>query len=83
MWALDVIEMLENLELYQTLFEISDPRWSCPTVELRESATLEQIFQSWSPAKHALINLETFVLRLHFLKLIGPRVLGYNFLRHI
>jgi hypothetical protein len=30
-----------------------------------------------------IINLENFVLRLHFFKLIGPRVLGYNILGHI
>jgi hypothetical protein len=39
MWALYVIVMM--VELYQTLFGISDPRWSCSMMELRGSATLE------------------------------------------
>jgi hypothetical protein len=41
MWALYVIVMMANLELYQTLFGISDPRWSCSTVKFRGSAALE------------------------------------------
>jgi hypothetical protein len=28
-WAIDVIGMVENVELYQTFCEISDPRWIC------------------------------------------------------
>jgi hypothetical protein len=46
------IVMVENLELYQMFYRISDPRWSCSTVEFLESPEL--VFQSWSSAKHAL-----------------------------
>jgi hypothetical protein len=59
-WAIVVIGMTKNLELYQTLVGISAPRWSYSTVEIRRSAALELFFQSWSSPKHAL-NL----LRLH------------------
>jgi hypothetical protein len=45
MRALDVIGMVENLELYQTLVGISDPWWSCSMVELHGSATLELFFR--------------------------------------
>jgi hypothetical protein len=44
MWDLDVIGMVENQELYQTFCEISDPWWSCSTVELCGSGTLELFF---------------------------------------
>jgi hypothetical protein len=27
--ALDVVGTVESLELYQTFFRVSDPRWSC------------------------------------------------------
>jgi hypothetical protein len=40
-WAIDVIGMVENVELYQTFCEISDSLWSCSVVDLRGSATLE------------------------------------------
>jgi hypothetical protein len=53
MWVTDVIVMVGNLELYQTCYRISDPRWSCSTVKFLESTTLELVFQSWSSAKHA------------------------------
>jgi hypothetical protein len=55
MWTLDVIGMIGNLELYQILYWISDPRWSCSMAKLRGSAALELFFQSRSSAKHALI----------------------------
>jgi hypothetical protein len=29
MWAIDVIGMVENVELYQSFCEILDPRWIC------------------------------------------------------
>jgi hypothetical protein len=48
---------MANLELYQTLFGISDPRWSCSTVKFRGSAALELFLQSWSSPKHALTHL--------------------------
>jgi hypothetical protein len=54
MRALDVIGMVENLELYQTLVGILAPRWSYSTVEIHGSATLELFFQSWGSPKHAL-----------------------------
>jgi hypothetical protein len=54
MRALDVIGVVENLELYQTLVGISAPRWSYSTVEIHGSATLELFFQSWSSPKYAL-----------------------------
>jgi hypothetical protein len=54
MWALYVIVMMANLELYQTLFGIPDPRWSCSTVKFRVSVALELFLQSWSSPKHAL-----------------------------
>jgi hypothetical protein len=57
MWALYVIVMMANLEVYQTLFGISDPRWSCSTVKFRGSAALELFLQSWSSPKHALNQL--------------------------
>jgi hypothetical protein len=45
MRALDVIGMVENPELYQTLVGISNPWWSCSMVELHGSATLELFFR--------------------------------------
>jgi hypothetical protein len=54
MWVTDVIVMVGNLELCQTFYRISDPRWSCSTVKFLESTTPELVFQSWSSAKHAL-----------------------------
>jgi hypothetical protein len=42
------------LELYQTLLRISDPRWSCSTVEIRGSTTPELFFLSCSTPIHAL-----------------------------
>jgi hypothetical protein len=54
MRAIDVIGVVENLELYQTLVGISAPRWSYSTVEIHGSATLELFFQSWSSPKQAL-----------------------------
>jgi hypothetical protein len=52
-WDPNVIEIVRNVELYQTVFEISDSRWICSTVKLRGSAALELFLQSWSSAKHA------------------------------
>jgi hypothetical protein len=52
MWVTDVIVMVGNLELCQTFYRISDPRWSCYTVKFLESTTPELVFQSWSSAKH-------------------------------
>jgi hypothetical protein len=57
MWALGVIEMMRNPELCQTFSEISDPRWSCSTVEIYGSAAPELFFQSRSSPKHALTLL--------------------------
>jgi hypothetical protein len=54
MWALAVIKMMRNPELCQTFSEISDPRWSCSTMEICGSATPKQFFQSWISPKHAL-----------------------------
>jgi hypothetical protein len=54
MWAIAVIGMTKNLELYQTLVGISAPWWSYSMVKIRGSATLELFFQSWSFAKHTL-----------------------------
>jgi hypothetical protein len=54
MRVLNVIEMVENLELCQTFFGISDPRWSCSTVEILGSATPGLFFESQSSPKHAL-----------------------------
>jgi hypothetical protein len=47
MWALDVIWMVVNLELYQTL----TITWSCFTLELHGSAALKLFLRSWSSAK--------------------------------
>jgi hypothetical protein len=44
MQTIDSIGMTKNLELYQTLVGISDPRWSYSTVECGGSAALEQFF---------------------------------------
>jgi hypothetical protein len=46
MWALGVIEMVRNPELYQTFLEISDPQWSCSTVEICGSAASELFFRA-------------------------------------
>jgi hypothetical protein len=46
MWALGVIGMVRNPELYQTLSEISGPRWSCSTVEICGSAAPELFFRA-------------------------------------
>jgi hypothetical protein len=54
MWALGVIEMMRNQELCQTFSKISDPRWSCFTVEICGSAAPELFFRSCSSPKHAL-----------------------------
>jgi hypothetical protein len=54
MWALGVIEMERNPELYQTFSKILDPRWSCSTVEICRSTAPELFFQSWSSLKHTL-----------------------------
>jgi hypothetical protein len=54
MWAIVVIGMTKNLELYQTLVGISAPWWSYSMVEIRGSATLKLFFQSWSSPKHVL-----------------------------
>jgi hypothetical protein len=59
MWALYVIVMMANLELYQTLFGISDPRWSCSTVKFRGSAALGLFLQSWSSPKQVELFLLT------------------------
>jgi hypothetical protein len=73
-WDPDVIEIVRNMELYKTVFEISDPQWSFSTVELRGSAALELFLQSWRFAKHTL-NIpitvtHSLVCRVHSKK--GP-----------
>jgi hypothetical protein len=57
MWVTDVIVMVGNLELYQTFYQISDPRWSCSTVKFLESTTPELVFQSSKSAKPPLDSL--------------------------
>lgn len=44
MGVLNVIEMVENLEMYQTLFWIIDPQCTCSTMELRGYVALELFY---------------------------------------
>jgi hypothetical protein len=44
MWALDVIGIMRNVELCQTLYEISDSRWSCSAVELPQICSSGAVF---------------------------------------
>jgi hypothetical protein len=54
MWALGVVEMVRNMELYHSFPGGAAPRWSCFMVELRGSATPELFFRAGALPKHAL-----------------------------
>jgi hypothetical protein len=53
-WAQIASEIKMRVELYQTLFEIADARWSCSMVELAGSMDLELFFENCSSTKQAL-----------------------------
>jgi hypothetical protein len=57
MWVPDVIGMVVNMEIYQTLYWISDPRWSCSTAELHVSAALELFSKAGAVPNMPLVSL--------------------------
>lgn len=56
MQALNVIGMVGNMDLYQILFGISNPRWNCSTVDMRRSAALKLFFRAGALPNTPLIS---------------------------